>query len=86
MLNDAKMDELAQDEEMAYFRADICCYSHLTCKSSQRGSPEVRSHGTSPRRPGTEGAWSVEDLSYRAVSWGYTAPIAPSTAMMAPSM
>lgn len=27
MINDTKMTELTQAEEMAYFRADICCYS-----------------------------------------------------------
>ena len=27
MMNEAKMTELAQAEDMAYFRADLCCYS-----------------------------------------------------------
>jgi hypothetical protein len=27
MMNDAKMTELTQAEDMAYFRADLCCYS-----------------------------------------------------------
>lgn len=27
MTNDAKWQELREAEEMAYFRADICCYS-----------------------------------------------------------
>ena len=26
-MNEAKMNELAQAEDMAYFRADLCCYS-----------------------------------------------------------
>ena len=27
MINEAKMNELTQAEDMAYFRADLCCYS-----------------------------------------------------------
>ena len=27
-MNEAKMNELTQAEDMAYFRADLCCYSH----------------------------------------------------------
>ena len=27
MMNEAKMTELTQAEHMAYFRADLCCYS-----------------------------------------------------------
>ena len=27
MMNEAKMNELTQAEDMAYFRADLCCYS-----------------------------------------------------------
>ena len=27
MMNEAKMTELTQAEDMAYFRADLCCYS-----------------------------------------------------------
>ena len=27
MMNEAKMNELAQTEDMAYFRADLCLYS-----------------------------------------------------------
>jgi len=27
MMNDAKMTELTQAEDMTYFRADLCCYS-----------------------------------------------------------
>ena len=26
-MNEAKMNELTQAEDMAYFRADLCCYS-----------------------------------------------------------
>lgn len=26
MINEAKMNELTQAEDMAYFRADLCCY------------------------------------------------------------
>ena len=27
MINEEKMTELTQAEDMAYFRADLCCYS-----------------------------------------------------------
>ena len=27
MINEAKMNKLTQAEDMAYFRADLCCYS-----------------------------------------------------------
>ena len=58
MVNEAKMTELIQSEDMVYFRADLCCYSHA---EPLRGSRACVCHsGTSTSHCSPE-SYSLEE-------------------------